>query len=80
MANTTINLSLDSDTLLNVIRAGLPHADTGMNISKVAASAATVEFNADGSASVIIPTTGLAIGAKGGGKKGSKKAASEAAQ
>lgn len=63
-----IPLPLDPETLARVIRAGLPHANIGMNISSKAADAASVTINADGSATIGIPGAGLSLGAKGGGK------------
>ena len=66
----TLTLNLDSATVIEVIRAGLPAADIGTNISKAAAAAATITLSADGSLTVGIPASGLSLGAKGGGKRG----------
>lgn len=65
-----ITFPLTAETLQAVVRAGLPHASLGMNISKTAADSAVITINADGTASVGIPPAGLSLGAKGGGKKG----------
>ena len=65
-----ITFPLTAETLQAVVRAGLPHAALGMNISKCAADAAVITINADGTASVGIPPAGLSLGAKGGGKRG----------
>lgn len=64
-----ITFPLTAETLQAVVRAGLPHASLGMNISKTAADSAVITINADGTASVGIPPAGLSLGAKGG-KKG----------
>lgn len=65
-----ITFPLTAETLQAVVRAGLPHAALGMNISKTAADAAVITINADGTATVGIPPAGLSLGAKGGGKRG----------
>jgi hypothetical protein len=65
-----ITFPLTAETLQAVVRAGLPHAALGMNISKLAADAAVITINADGTATVGIPPAGLSLGAKGGGKRG----------
>lgn len=65
-----ITFPLTAETLQAVVRAGLPHAALGMNISKTAADASVITINADGTASVGIPPAGLSLGAKGGGKRG----------
>lgn len=74
-----ITFPLTAETLQAVVRAGLPHAALGMNISKLAADAAVITVNADGTATVGIPPAGLSLGAKGGGKRGprTKKTAVE---
>lgn len=72
MSTPTLNLPLTPEQLITVIRAGLPHADLGTNISKAAASAASVTINGDGSASIGIPAAGLSLGAKGGGGRKKK--------
>ena len=75
MSNPTvpmITFPLTAETLQAVVRAGLPHAALGMNISKLAADAAVITINADGTATVGIPPAGLSLGAKGGGRKGRK--------
>ena len=76
-----ITFPLTAETLQAVVRAGLPHAALGMNISKLAADAAVITINADGTASVGIPPAGLSLGAKGGGKRGprAKKASTQEA-
>lgn len=65
-----ITFPLTAETLQAVVRAGLPHAALGMNISKLAADGSVITINADGTATVGIPPAGLSLGAKGGGKRG----------
>lgn len=72
-----MSFDLDSETLLTVIRAGLPHAEIGTNISKKAAGSATIVLGDDGGATITIDSAGLSIGAKGGGGRKKKAASTE---